>query len=247
MKSLMRAGPVSYLLGLLIWSWMALINRTTRWQVEGDTRAREAFTEDRGIVIAAWHSRIMLLPAGWTRMMKRWPGLRAPAAMLISLSPDGEPVARAISHLGLEAIRGSKGNRKKRDKDKGGARAVAEAVQLLRAGGGLCITPDGPRGPAEEVSLGAALLAQRSGAIIIPYALSATHVRRLSTWDRFMLPFPFGRGAIVFGEPVRPGDGKRPQDLQAELQDALDVATRRADEIVSRSGGGDDDRLRTAA
>lgn len=246
MKSLLRSGPVSRLLGLMIWGWMALINRTTRWQVEGDAAARAAFAEERGIVMAAWHSRIMLLPAGWTRMMRRWPGLRAPAAMLISLSADGEPVARAIGHLGLEAIRGSKGNRKKRKKDKGGARAVAEAVQLLRAGGGLCITPDGPRGPAEEVSLGAALLAQRSGAIIIPYALSATHARRLDTWDRFILPFPFGRGAIVFGEPVRPTPEKRPQDLQAELQASLDAATRRADALIA-AGGDSDDRLRAAA
>ena len=226
---------------------MVVINRTTRWQVEGDAEARAAFAEDGGIIIAAWHSRIMLLPVGWVRMMRHWPGLKAPGAMLISLSRDGEPVARAIGHLGLQSIRGSKMNNRKREKDKGGARAVAEAVQLLRAGGGLCITPDGPRGPVEQVSLGAVLMARRSGAAILPYALSASRARRLNTWDRFIFPFPFGKGAIVFGAPVRPAPGKRASELQAELQAALDQATRRADALVGHSTDGDGGSLRAAA
>lgn len=247
MKPLLRSAPVSRLLGLLVWGWMVLINRTTRWSVEGDETARAAFSAGNGVVVAAWHSRIMLLPAGWVRMMRHWPGRRAPGAMLISLSPDGEPVNHAIAHLGLQSIRGSKTNKKKRDKNKGGARAIAEAVQLLRAGGALCITPDGPRGPAGEVSLGAVLMAQRSGAPLLPYALSVSHARRLKTWDRFILPFPFARGAIVFGPPVYPAAGKRPQDLQAELQAGLDEATRRADALVAAPARRDGRRLRDAA
>ncbi len=246
MKSLLRSGPVSSLLGYLIWGYMVLINRTVRWRIEGDSQARGVFAEGNGALIAGWHSRVMLLPVGWTRHIRHWPGLPGRRAMLISLSADGEPVAKAIRHLGLEAVRGSKSNRNKRDKDKGGARAIAESVQILRTKGALCITPDGPRGPAEEVSLGAVLLSVRSGAAIVPYALSVAPAKRLNTWDGFVIPLPFSRGAIVYGDAVRPTEGKRPQDIQRELQDALDRATRRADALAAR-GSAQADTLKDAA
>ena len=152
--------------------------------------------------------------------------------MLISLSPDGEAVARAISHLGLKSVRGSGANKKKAKKDKGGARAVAEAVRLLKTGTAVCITPDGPRGPAEVVSPGAVLIAQRAEVPILPYALAARPVIRLNSWDRFMIAFPFTRGAIVFGEPVQTSRDMAPDTLCKLLQQRLDAATRRANALV---------------
>lgn len=232
MKSFFRNPIVVKMLGYVIWLWMALINRTVRWHIEGDTAAKEVWANSTGIVVAAWHSRILLLPAGWTREIGHWPGRTAPSAMLISLSADGEPVARAIKHLGLEAIRGSAGNKKKAAKDKGGARAIASAVRRLKSGGAVCITPDGPRGPAEIVSPGAILLAMRSGSPILPYALASSPAKRLSTWDRFIIPFPFTKGAIVFGPPIHTSRDDDPADLQAQLQQSLDIATARAEAIV---------------
>lgn len=235
MKSFLRHPIVVNILGYVIWLWMALINRTIRWQIEGDTAAKDVWANSTGIVVAAWHSRILLLPAGWTREIGRWPGRTAPSAMLISLSADGEPVARAIKHLGLEAIRGSASNKKKATKDKGGARAIASAVRRLKSGGAVCITPDGPRGPAEIVSPGAILLAMRSGAPILPYALASSPAKRLGTWDRFIIPFPFTKGAIVFGPPIHTSRDDDPIDLQAQLQQSLDIATARAEAIVGQA------------
>ncbi|KCZ94170.1 lysophospholipid acyltransferase family protein [Hyphomonas johnsonii] len=232
MKFLFRSKPVVILIGFLIWSWMALVARTVRWHVEGEGEARQAWQASQGIVVAAWHSRILLLPTGWTRMIRHWPGRTAPVAMLISLSGDGEPVARAIGYLGLSAIRGSAGNKKKAGKDKGGTRAIVAAARLLRDGGGLCITPDGPRGPRETVSLGAILIAQRAGAPILPYALSSRPAKRLSSWDRFIIPFPFTTGAIVFGPVLETPRSADPEMLRAELQRRLDTATRRADKLA---------------
>jgi len=233
MKFLLRSGPISAVLGFVIWSWMALVTRTIRWQVEGTESARAIWAQPSGTIVAGWHSRILLLPAGWTKEMRHWPGRTAPGAMLISLSPDAEPVTRAIHWLGLEAIRGSKTNRKKRDKAKGGGRAIAEASRLLKAGGAVCITPDGPRGPAEHVGPGPILLAQRAGAKILPYGLAARPAKRLNTWDRFLVPLPFTRGAIVFGEPLQVAKDNDPETLREALQLRLDKAQARADALVS--------------
>ena len=233
MKSLLRSPFVAALLGRLIWAWMALVARTVRWTIEIDDSARQAWSEHDGVVVASWHSRILLLPAGWIRFIRDWNDRVNRGAMLISLSADGEAVARAIDHLDLHAIRGSAANKKKR-KDKGGARAIAEATRLLKNGTAVCITPDGPRGPAEQVSPGAVMIAQRAGVPIVPYALSVKPAWRLDTWDRFIIPFPFTRGAIVLGPALATPRSADPAELQAELQERLDAATRRADMLAGR-------------
>ncbi|KCZ46008.1 MULTISPECIES: lysophospholipid acyltransferase family protein [unclassified Hyphomonas] len=233
MKSLLRSSIVAAILGRLIWAWMALVAHTVRWTVEVDPAARQAWRDHDGIVVASWHSRIMILPSAWIRFIRGWKDRVNRAAMLISLSPDGEAVARAIDHLDLHAIRGSAANKKKR-KDKGGARAIAEATRLLKSGSAVCITPDGPRGPAERVSPGAIMIAQRAGAPIVPYALSVKPCWRLDTWDRFIIPFPFSRGAIILGAPVEAPRSADPETLRAELQVRLDEVTRRADMLCGR-------------
>lgn len=235
MKALFRSRPVTLLLGVLIWAWMALVARTVRWKVEGLEQAADTWSASQGVVVAGWHSRIMLLPSGWVRHMKHWPGPIEKGAMLISLSPDGEAVTRAIGYLGLHAIRGSAANKKKARKDKGGIKAIAEAVRLLKSGTGVCITPDGPRGPAETVSPGAVMIAQRAGAPLLPYALSVKPAWRLRTWDRLIVPLPFTRGAIVYGPPLATPREADPETLRAELQKRLDAATQRADMLAGYS------------
>ncbi|MEL7482277.1 MAG: lysophospholipid acyltransferase family protein [Pseudomonadota bacterium] len=230
MKSLLQSGPVSATLGFLIWAYMAICGRTIRWRVEGLEPARSAWIKEGGLIVAAWHSTILTLPTGWTRFMRRWPARAAPSAMLISLSPDAEPVTRAIRHLGLESIRGSKFHKRKR-KDKGGGEAIAAASRLLKAGGALCITPDGPRGPRQRAGLGPIVLARRSGAPILPYALATAPSKRLSTWDRFQIPVPFARGAIVFGPVLTLEEIETPEAMRRELETRLNVATERAEAL----------------
>ncbi|MEL6569777.1 MAG: DUF374 domain-containing protein, partial [Pseudomonadota bacterium] len=134
---------------------------------------------------------------------------------------------------GIGTIRGSKANARKRDKDKGGVRAIAEALKLLKSNGTLCITPDGPRGPARNVSDGPLLLAQRSGAQVMTYALCVSNQSRLKSWDRMVVPWLFGKGAIVFGEPINVA-GMSSETLRSALQSSLEAANARAEYLVKR-------------
>lgn len=215
---------------------MALVGRTVRWTVEGEAETRAALAaETPGVVVACWHETILLMPSGWTRFARHWPEKRGRVAMMISLSADGEPVARAIRHLDLDVVRGSTGNKKKAGKDKGGMRAIAEASTRLRAGDYICITPDGPRGPRRIASQGAVTLAQRTGAKVLPYAISARPAPRLNTWDRFIIPMPFTRGAIVFGPLIDCPREASPEALQAALQSGMDEATARAEMLAGHA------------
>jgi len=232
MKWLFRSAPVVAGLGVLIWAYMALCSRTIRWRVEGLEQARSDWQAYNGIVVAAWHSTILTLPTAWTRYMRHWPGRQAPSAMLISMSADGEPVARAIKHLGLESIRGSS-NHKRKGKDKGAIKAVRAATDLLKAGGALCITPDGPRGPRQRCGSGPIAIAKLGNAAILPYALATAPSKRLSSWDRFQIPFPFARGAIVFGEVIPPPTANTVANLQEVLEERLNGATKRAEALCN--------------
>jgi len=235
MKAIMRSAIVTSLLGWVIWAYMALCNRTIRWSVEGEEEARNIWLGYPSIIVAAWHSTILLLPSGWNRIIRKWPQQKTRSAMLISLSKDGEPVAKAIKHLGLEAVRGSSTHKRKK-RDKGGMKALAEALRILKNGGGICITPDGPRGPAEVAQNGPVVMAQRTGAPILPYAIVSSPRKRLKTWDGFRIPYPFSRGALVFGEAVIPGPDDDRETLRQRLEDNLNAALVRAEALAQKKG-----------
>ena len=233
MKSVLRSAIGSSFLGYLIWAYMVLCARTIRWTVEGEEGFREAWADDEGLIVAAWHSRVLLLPTIWSRIARKLPGKTYPTSMLISLSRDGEPVAKAIEHLGLDAVRGSSAHKRKR-KDKGGTAAIAEVSRRLRAGSVVCITPDGPRGPAETVQPGTLIMATRTGARIIPYALDCKPVFRLDTWDRFMIPLPFSRGAMVIGAPVSSDESASKEQRISDTEEAMSAAYARAAAILAK-------------
>ena len=118
-----------------------------------------------------------------------------PSTVLISEHRDGEIITRVISHFNLRAVRGST--------SRGAARALLEMVQAMREGGDVAITPDGPRGPWRTFAPGALIVAQRSGTAVVPLGCHVSRVWRLKTWDRFEIPKPFARIAVVYGAPVR--------------------------------------------
>ncbi len=180
--------------GLLAWAlagWMRFCFATIRWTHENEGVAEAVWKQGGGVLCTFWHSRIALSPASW-------PLDRAtPTKALISLSPDGQFIARAVARQGFPAIRGSSSNKDKADRAKGGSQALRDGLRQLRTGG-LAITPDGPRGPAREMAEGLPLLAKLSKAPVLFIGLSCKPAIRLSSWDRAILPLPFAKGAIVW-------------------------------------------------
>ena len=53
------------------------------------------------------------------------------------------------------------------------------------------------RGPRREAAPGVAHLAAMSGAPVLPCAAQTTRHWVLPTWDRMVVPKPFGRGVVV--------------------------------------------------
>ena len=106
-----------------------------------------------------------------------------------------------------------------------GARALRDYYQaLVHEGISPSITPDGPRGPPWKFKPGAILLSQMSQRPMIPMAYAASRAWKIK-WDRFVIPMPFARIAIVVGAPVLRRQGARmprgSSALQAEMEQTL--------------------------
>lgn len=229
MKSFFRSPPFQFVLGVLVGWYQVLVARTTRWtDVRRDLHDLCA-ASDVPTIYCFWHARILAAVRGW----KPRRGRQRPL-MLISLSPDGEFVARACLTQGIGVVRGSARNESK-TKDKGGLEAYRAMLEHLSAGGCVAITPDGPRGPRQRAAEGAIRMARHTGARILPCGCAVAGARRLNTWDRFMVPPLFARGAMVWGDPITVPKSAKGAELEAarlDLERALTAVTDEADRMI---------------
>lgn len=206
--------------------WLRVCLATTRWTRADPEVTEQIWTAGGGVIVCFWHSRLTLAPAAWDLGRAQQP------RVLVSLSRDGEFLARAMEKIGFPAIRGSSAKKDAPDKAKGGALAFREALRWIRGGGAVALTPDGPRGPAETMAEGAVMLARVSGAPVLLIGLASKPAITLDTWDRSQLPLPFARGSIVVDGPIRVDRNADLSALRAEWAERLSAATRRAEGLL---------------
>jgi len=168
-----------------------------------------------GFIYAFWHGRQVFLA-----YLHMGDNLHP----LISLSRDGELIARVCRSFGLEPVRGSS--------SRGGMEALMELKDVIDSGDRVAITPDGPRGPRCTVQPGVLFLAQKTGCPIVPVAFGARKAWVFKGWDEFIVPRPFNRIAMVYGQPVRIGIDDSLEIKGRELKAALDSVVVKADEMA---------------
>ena len=195
MKGFFRHPLVQGALALVFASYLKACIGTIRWRHVRRDLAEGVWDGGGGVIVCFWHGKIGLSPACWPLGRAQEP--RA----LISLSADGQFIASAMERLGFPAIRGSAAKNASAARAKGGAQAFRDVLKWIKAGGGIAITPDGPRGPAQLMTLGVATLAGMSGAPVLLVGLACSPSRRLKSWDKAMLPLPFGKGVITWDGP----------------------------------------------
>lgn len=155
-----------------------------------------------------------------------------PVAALLSRSKDADLLLPSLKVFGHIPVRGSSSKRRADGTvvAKGGSEAlVALATQLERRIAPI-VTVDGPRGPRNVVHPGVAILAQRTGAEILP--VIATCTRRWifeKTWDRLQLPKPFCRIDAYFGTPIAVPEAGSIEDACRAVAEQLDALEARVD------------------
>jgi lysophospholipid acyltransferase (LPLAT)-like uncharacterized protein len=164
---------------------LRVLARTWRITVVHDEPLRHLRAERRPVILSCWHGE--LLPLIWHH---RAQGI----SILVSEHRDGEIIARVAERIGFGTVRGST--------SRGGGRALLALVRVLNAGGDVAVTPDGPRGPARQYAPGALVAAQRAAAPVLPVAAWVDRAWRLRSWDRFVVPKPFARIVVAYGDPA---------------------------------------------
>jgi lysophospholipid acyltransferase (LPLAT)-like uncharacterized protein len=233
-KKLLRSDAVQEFLGWLSWLYLELVIRTIRWTRIGEEPGGaldQVLRGPGGMIGCFWHGNIALSITAKVAVIQH-----KLTRILISLSPDGEFIARSMVRHDMPPIRGSSAKKNAKDKAKGGAAAFREALDLIASGGILVVTPDGPRGPAEQMAAGTVRIAKRTGAPVFLLGLAAHPVARLKTWDGTRLPGLFGRGCIVWDGPhFCPPDAADAdiERLAAQWSAAMTAACARAEAMIA--------------
>jgi lysophospholipid acyltransferase (LPLAT)-like uncharacterized protein len=147
-----------------------------------DPSVEPAWPPAEPCIFIQWHEYLGL-------MIERRPRRRC--TVLVSEHSDGEVVRAAVELCGYDTIRGSS--------KRGGASALREYMELARKKHHVTITPDGPRGPRREMSLGPIYLASKLRLPIICFGQALDRPWRLNSWDKLAIPRPFSRARLVMG------------------------------------------------
>ncbi len=156
------------------------------------------------VLLCLWHQQFFPVIRPFERYRPYRPSI------MISLSQDGALVAGVAAKSGWFPVRGSS--------SKGARQAFKLLVEKLRETGLAAHILDGPQGPMGKVKNGAIHLAQATGAAIVPVSVSADRAWHFNSWDKFLLPKPFSRVEVRFGDMIRFASTKNQEEMERQRQ-----------------------------
>lgn len=135
------------------------------------------------VLYVFWHEN--MLPPLFTHRGRK-------VGVIVSPSRDGELISRILRLLGFKTFRG--------DTKERGSKALIELINYGKKGYEIAITPDGPKGPRRKAKKGVLLIAKKTTLPILAVRINADKAFRFSSWDRFMLPYPFTKIKIELNQ-----------------------------------------------
>ena len=225
MTGLLQSRPILEAAARVASGYLRLVKVTNRFTIE-PANFPEAVAPDLPAIVAMWHGQHFMIHYAWP------PGARI--AALISRHKDAELNAVLLKHLGVKAIRGSGGRAEKMHR-RGGVTALLDMVRTLAEGHTVVMTADVPK-VSRVAGLGIVTLARLSGRPIFPLAVVTSRRFDFRSWDKASLGKPFGRGAMVLGDPIRiarDADAATQEAARLAVEQGLDAVHARAYALVS--------------
>jgi lysophospholipid acyltransferase (LPLAT)-like uncharacterized protein len=172
--------------------------------------------QGKPFIVCFWHGRIFsAMPFAFQKTQFK---------VLISRHGDGEFIARVVKHFNIGAVRGSH--------RKASVSSVREIITELKKGVTIGITPDGPKGPRHVFKEGIIEIARMTGKPIVLLTYSGSGRKVFSSWDKFLLAWPFSRVVFLWGNPLYvPKEASREQieKIRQEVEGELIALTEKAD------------------
>jgi len=139
-------------------------------------------------ILAMWHGQLLMQALNYRKFKKN-----GNIKVIVSEHRDGQTIRKVVSHLGVGALEGSS--------TRGGAKALIGAIKSIKKGIDVAITPDGPKGPIYEVADGIVAIANKTNANILTCKIIPSKYWQMKSWDKFIIPKPFGKIDFYIGEP----------------------------------------------
>ncbi len=188
-------------------------------KIHGEENLLKLAKAGKPIMVCVWHGRLVF-PSWYIRL--KITNLHA----IASHHSDAEIMARILKHWGYGLIRGST--------KKGGKAVVLEMAEVFRNGGIVAVTNDGPKGPPRIAKAGSTGLAIKYNVNMVTITGSATKFWQMKSWDRFMLPKPFGRIDIMVSPPLE--IATPPANNEEEVKLLSDYMNHYQDEVDRMTG-----------
>ena len=145
---------------------------------------------------------------------------------IASRHTDAEIMARILRRWGYGLIRGST--------RKGGKAVVKKMAEVFKNAGIIAVTNDGPKGPPRIAKAGSTGVALKYDVQIITITGSATKYWQMKSWDRFMVPKPFGKIQVIVSPPLE--FSEKPETAEEEVKLLSDYMNRYQDEVDRITG-----------
>jgi lysophospholipid acyltransferase (LPLAT)-like uncharacterized protein len=116
------------------------------------------------------------------------------------------------------------------------ARELLQVLQDLKSNriAYIYLAVDGPDGPVNVPKPGAAFIAQRLGATIVPVTFASPRAIILrSRWDQMAIPVPFSDVYVYFGEPSLITKEMNRDEILNKISHSLEIATSRVNSIAA--------------
>lgn len=174
---------------VFVYYFIRVYSMTLRLKIENENRWQELREQGNNVLLCAWHQQFFSAISHFKTYSKFNPGL------MISQSKDGDLISGVANRSGWHTPRGSS--------TRGGKKAMDAMIDHLKTHGFGAHILDGPTGPIGRVKAGVIKMALEADAVVVPLYTSAENAWFFNSWDRFMLPKPFSRVFITFGQEIR--------------------------------------------
>ncbi len=194
----------------LLYHLLRAYSWTFRLHVENEKPWLDYLQGGGRVLLCGWHQQFFAA----IRHFKTYASHRP--ALMISQSKDGDIIAGIAQKSGWHTVRGSS--------SRDGGRALKEMVGQLQLTGLAAHVVDGPKGPAGIIKAGAVSLARAAGAVVVPIYTTSDRAWYFNSWDRFMLPKPFAKVNLRFGDmlDLSTGEGDEAfEDHRVRLQQIM--------------------------
>lgn len=177
----------NFIIAKLLYIYLKITYFTSKWQfVFTDDYNKQRFLSQKRTIFAFWHNKLAFGPgifAGYKDIYA-----------LISPHSDGRIISDIVKQFGFGVINGST--------NKDPFIALRTIVKKLHNNSDIVITPDGPRGPIYKINSNINKIAWKYNVMLIPISCNSSRYFSFKSWDRLIMPLPFGKITVRVGSPL---------------------------------------------